>query len=174
VATGALAAEFIIPANAGINELSAMLQAASAVGTSYPYRDDLDIAVSQTENADQANKLYVGLNVTGGLPLPVLGAGQGALAVGRENGVNRLVVTGADALGLERAVRVLSTASLLKEAQDQTIASGATMTTNACAIAISIGTAVFIAFLITTNCAHVLAPSQAAIPPATKLVNPSM
>ncbi len=122
--TGALAVEFIVPANAGSSELSAMLQAASAVGTSYPYRYDLDLAVSQTESADQANKLYVGLNVTGGLPVPALRAGQGALAVGRDNGINRLVVTGADTLGLERAVRVLGTASLLREAQDQTITIG--------------------------------------------------
>lgn len=109
-----LATEIVLNQPFAPGEISAMLSAMAAVGQRFPYRDDLDLAVSPgAEASAQANKLYVG----DWTQAPPLTLGEGYLAVSRQQGINRLLVAGADELGLKRAASLLSRPALLQQAE---------------------------------------------------------
>ncbi len=117
--SGALSTEFVLGATPSNESLAAMLQVAGAVGGAYPYRDDVNVAVSAAERTAIPNKIYVGREAHAawpGLAGTPGGAGEGILEVARDGGVNRLLVSGSDQAGLDRAAVLLANAELLRQA----------------------------------------------------------
>lgn len=117
--SGALSTEFVLGVSPSNESLAAMLQVAGAVGGAYPYREDVNVAVSAAERSAIPNKIYVGREALAdwpGLAGTPVGAGEGILEVSRDGGVNRLLVSGGDEAGLDKAAALLANAELLRQA----------------------------------------------------------
>jgi hypothetical protein len=117
--SGALSTEFVLGASPSNESLAAMLRVAGAVGDAYPYRDDVNVAVSAAERSAIPNKIYVGREALTAWPGPAGtpgGAGEGVLAVAQNGGVNRLLLYGSDEAGLDRAAALLANGELLRQA----------------------------------------------------------
>lgn len=103
-----LATEFVLPSFADETAVAGLLDAASAVGAAYPYKDTVTFSVAEgtAQNSALQNQVYLGF--TGGWPLgelPPLAAGQGYAAVAGGPEAGALLLTGADADGMRKALR---------------------------------------------------------------------
>ena len=116
--------DFIIGDNKNDNDINGMLKVASAIGKEYPDRDKLLYSVSNNKSNSIENKIYIGTidkwksNKELLLPAEELNQNEGFLSVyGRtkENPYNKMLISGKDQNGLNKAIDFFSDANYLNQ-----------------------------------------------------------
>lgn len=119
-----LAAEFIIPSGEDSDVRSAILTAASAIGSAYPSKSTVDFAVSQDSSAaTEQNRIRIGLGPQKPLDMgaiPPLNGESGYLSIARNDQYCDLSLYGADAAGLSKTAAFFTHSDYLEQLSDST------------------------------------------------------
>ena len=122
--------DFIIGDNKNDNDINGMLKVASAIGKEYPDRDKLLYSVSNNKSNSIENKIYIGTidkwksNKELLLPAEELNQNEGFLSVyGRtkENPYNKMLISGKDQNGLNKAIDFFSDANYLNQINEKDV-----------------------------------------------------
>lgn len=112
-------AEFVLPNNADANTRASMLTVASAIGSQYPSKNNVQFAVSQGNSANEdPNRIYIGIGSQqpqGIATIPSLNTGNGYLAVAKDSGHYNFSLFGADATGLSKAAAFFTNSTYLTQ-----------------------------------------------------------
>lgn len=119
-----LSADFILGAMPEDTELEAMLSIASAIGSVFPYRDDVITRVTAEEDSTRDNQIHVGLVSSSHIKaqnVPELSSGEGYLSIYAKDNNNQMLITGKEKDGLSLAAAFFGNRELLSQADQHNL-----------------------------------------------------